>query len=184
MLEYSVTPPGAARPLPVVAYGGAVRRWARRNLGVRLRVSAAPAYARIGHAARIPMLGANHPSLFWHVAQNSHIGALRVMRDDLVAACWQVGMGADPARDMDETLRACARHWDARDEEVCEQTELQGYDRTPAEARLRCAHAAPGRMRAARALTGRELMRIEHAAPAGHRTRTPRTTSRRGSSGA
>lgn len=170
MLNFSIATPGAHKPLPVVAYGAPVRDWVRDNLGATLRVSAAPVYVRIGDTARIPMLGANHPGLFWYVAQNSRLAALRVMRDDLVAACWQVRMGDDPGRRIRRTLKQCAAWWNARPVEVCEQTEIQGYDRTPAEARRFCGRSARRLMWRARGLRASELLRFERypAGGAGH----------------
>ena len=167
MLNFSIATPGAHKPLPVVAYGAPVREWVKDNLGVTLRVSAAPVYARVGGTARIPMLGANHPSLFWHVAQDSRIAALRVMRDDLVAACWQVRMGDDPGRRVRRTLKKCAAWWDARPLEVCEQTEIQGYGKTPRQARRLCARSARPLMRAARRLRASELLHFERYPAAG-----------------
>lgn len=167
MLDYSIATPAARQPLPVVAYGSPVRDWVQANLGATLRVSAAPVHVKIGQTAAIPMLGANHPSLFWYVAKDSRTGALRVMRDDLVAACWQVKMGDDPALDIDQTLAACATFWDGHDIEVCEQTEIQGYDKTPEQAHKLCAKSARRQMRAARALSEADLLRLE-GAPAGH----------------
>lgn len=168
MLNYSVATPAAKRPLPVVAYGSPVRDWVKANLGATLRVSAAPVHVKVGQAAGIPMLGANHPSLFWYVAKDSRTDALRVMRDDLVAACWQVRMGDNPALDIDKTLAVCSAYWDRHDAEVCEQTEIQGYDKTPAEARKICAKSARRLMRAARAVREEDMLRLEHGMPAEH----------------
>lgn len=165
MLSYSIAAPGAHKPLPVVAYGAPVRDWVKNNLGVTLRVSAAPVYAQVGGSARIPMLGANHPSLFWYVAQDSRTAAARVMRDDLVAACWQVRMGNDPGRRIRRTLKQCAAYWNARPVEVCEQTEIQGYGKTAAAARRLCARSARRLMRAARALRASDLLRFERYPP-------------------
>jgi hypothetical protein len=165
MLRDSVSPPSARLPLPVVAQGGPARAWAKKYLGARLRVSAAPARVRVGDVARVPFLGANHPSLLWHVAHKSRIAALRVMRDDLIAACWQVRMSENPGRDIDDALAACAHDWDRREAEVCEQTEIQGYDTTPEAARRACARSAARLMKRARPA---------HRRPAAHRARKER----------
>lgn len=161
MLEYSIATRRVRRPLPVVACGGPVRRWVQANLGVRLRVSAAPRYVKVGNTARVPMLGANHPGLFWHVAKRSRIGAVRVMRDDLVAACWQVRMGNAPSRSIRQTLKQCTGYWDMKPVEVCEQTEIQGYHKTPRQARRMCARSAYRLMHAALALYPGDLRHFD-----------------------
>ncbi len=165
MLNYSVSPPPAKLPLPVVAYGGPVRAWVKTYLGGDLKVSASPAYLQVGNVEHIPFLGANHPSLFWYAAKDSRTQALRVMRDDLVAACWQVKMGEDPQRDINSTLDGCSTYWDRRDTEVCEQTEIQGYNKTPEEARKLCARSARKLMKAARALREEDMAHIERNMP-------------------
>lgn len=166
LLADAVSPSAGQLPLPVVVQGGPARAWARKYLGARLRVATSPAYVRSGETARIPVLGANHPSLLWHVAHHSRVAALRIMRDDLVAACWQARMGEDPAQDAGEVLAACASDWDARDTEVCEQTEMQGYDVAAPQAHRNCARVARRLMRAARALRPERLARIERGAEA------------------
>lgn len=55
--------------------------------------------------AQVPVLGANHPSAIWYAAdKDSHGGdqdaadaaGLKMMGQDLTAACWQAGMGRYP----------------------------------------------------------------------------------------
>jgi hypothetical protein len=167
MLSYSVQPrPAPAKPLPVVAYGSPVRQWVQDNLKAKLPVLGT-AYVQVGQTASVPFLGANHPSYIWYAAKQSRTLALRTMRDDLASACWQVKTAADPGLDIKQAVSQCAAYWDQRDEQVCELTEIQAYEKTPEEARQICAKSAKGRLRAARGLTVKQVETAERGAP-GH----------------
>lgn len=166
MLNYSISASAGKSPLPVVAYGAPVRQWVQDNLGVNLPVSASPAYVNVGQTQHVPFLGANHPSYIWYVAKTSRTLALRAMRDDLVAACWQVKEGGNPQLNIDETLNQCSGYWDQRDTQVCELTEIQAYNKTPDEARKICSGTAKKLLKSARALRAGDLIRIERNMPA------------------
>ncbi len=167
MLNYSVQPrPAPAKPLPVVAYGSPVRQWVQDNLKAKLPVLGT-AYVQVGQTANVPFLGANHPSYIWYAAKQSRTLALRTMHDDLASACWQVKTAADPGLDIKAAVSQCTAYWDQRDEQVCELTEIQAYEKTPEQARQICAKSAKGRLRAARGLTVKQVETAERGAP-GH----------------
>lgn len=165
MLDYSIQPnPVPAKPLPVVAYGSPVRQWVKDNLNAALPVLGT-AYVQVGKTAKVPFLGANHPSYIWYVAKQSHTLALRVMRDDLASACWQVKTAGNPGTDIKTAVTRCTAYWDQRDEQVCELTEIQAYDKTPEEAKQICEKSAKVQLRAARKLTVEQLEQTERQAP-------------------
>ena len=75
------------------------------------------------------MLGANHPSDIFYQKPDGGFNAMRVMRQDLVAVCWQAAMGKGPARDaymegkrryddwwvnrsLDKNLEVCLVYWE------------------------------------------------------------------------
>lgn len=162
MLNFSVSTSPDKAPLPVVAYGAPVRQWVKDNLGVNLPVSAGPVYVTVGSVKDVPFLGANHPSYIWYVAKSQPQKVVyRVMRDDLVAACWQVKMGDDPKLNIDDTLKNCSGYWDGRDAQVCELAEEQAYNKTPEEAKKICETTAATRLNAARALRLEDMSHIE-----------------------
>ena len=166
MLNFSVSTSADKAPLPVVAYGAPVRQWVKDNLGVNLPVSTGPAYVTVGDVKDVPFLGANHPSYIWYVAKSQPQKVVyRVMRDDLVAACWQVKMGDEPKSNIDDTLKNCSGYWDGRDTQVCELAEEQAYNKTPEEARKICEKTATSGLKAARALRLEDLSRIERGMP-------------------
>ena len=166
MLNYSIQPqPAPAKPLSVVAYGSPVRQWVQDNLQTKLAVLGT-AYVQVGQTAKVPFLGANHPSYIWYVAKQSRTLALRTMRDDLASACWQVTTGNNPGADINATVTQCTAYWDQRPEQVCELTEIQAYNKTPEEAKQICATTAKGRLAAARKLTVKQIEAAERKAPA------------------
>jgi hypothetical protein len=70
----------------------------------------------------VPVLGSNHPSYIWYAADpKSYTGddaqakadaaGLKVMGQDLSAACWQAGMGSKPGSDPKPMLYRCTQTW-------------------------------------------------------------------------
>ena len=133
--------------LPMVAFGSPVRDWIQQEYGVQLavlglgQIDAAP-------GQQVAVLGANHPSYIWYAAdpannQGSQAKAdatgIRVMGQDLSAACWQAGMGQQPAGDPQQTLDGCTQKWQVTDKlQTCELFFVSVRKRKPEEAAVRC----------------------------------------------
>lgn len=124
--ELSLHPSGS---LPMVAFGAPVRSWIQQQygqaLGVLGLVQISPA-----QGSKVTVLGANHPSYIWYAAnpdsydgdeQKADEAGLKVMAQDLSAACWQAGMGQKPASDPNVLLKGCMNIWQVtRKEQTCE----------------------------------------------------------------
>ena len=117
--QFSQTASGAT--LPMVAFGAPVRNWIKEQYGPTLGVlglaSISPA-----EGVNVPVLGSNHPSYIWYAADpKSYTGedtqakadaaGLKVMGQDLSAACWQAGMGSKPGTDPSTLLNSCTQTW-------------------------------------------------------------------------
>jgi hypothetical protein len=80
----------------------------------------------------MPVLGSNHPSYIWYAADpKSYTGddaqakadaaGLKVMGQDLSAACWQAGMGSKPGSEPKPLLNSCTQTWQVTQEvKTCE----------------------------------------------------------------
>lgn len=124
--ELSLRPDGA---LPMVAFGAPVRSWIKQQYGQTVDVMG---LAQISPAdgKSVSVLGANHPSYIWYAVDPASYGGneqkaddagLKVMAQDLIAACWQAGMGRKPASDPNVLLQACNTTWQVtRKEQTCE----------------------------------------------------------------
>ena len=136
--------------LPMVAFGSPVRDWVKQRYGVPLSV--------LGLGQIIPapgqsvaVLGANHPSYIWYAADPSNYGGnqqkadqagLKVMGQDLSAACWQAGMGQNPGADANATLQRCTQQWLVEDQrQSCTLFYTSIRDLTPAQAQAKCSTA-------------------------------------------
>lgn len=133
--------------LPMVAFGSPVRDWVKQQYGVQLsvlglgRIDAAP-------GQQVAVLGANHPSYIWYAAdpannQGSQAKAdatgIRVMGQDLSAACWQAGMGQRPTGDPQQTLDSCTQKWQVSDKlQTCELFFVSVRKLKPEEAEAKC----------------------------------------------
>lgn len=138
---------GDGQALPMVAFGGPVRSWVnsqyKANIGVLGLDEISPAPGQ-----RVPVLGANHPSYIWYAAdpenydgdqQKADAAGLRVMGQDISAACWQAGMGQDPSADPQKTLDACTQKWQVTDKvQTCELFYTSVRNLTPPEAQAKC----------------------------------------------
>jgi hypothetical protein len=93
---------GAA--LPMVAFGAPVRNWIKQQYGPTVNVLGLVSISP-SDGVKVPVLGSNHPSYIWYAADpESYTGkdaqakadaaGLKVMGQDLSAACWQAAMGS------------------------------------------------------------------------------------------
>lgn len=137
-----------APSLPMVAFGAPVRDWVKQQYGVSLGVlglgQIAPAAGRT-----VAVLGSNHPSYIWYAAdpenyagdqQKADQVGLKVMGQDISAACWQANMGQNPAADAGATLSSCMQKWQVSDKlQTCELFYTSIRSLTPAQAQAKCA---------------------------------------------
>ena len=125
--EVTQTASGAA--LPMVAFGAPVRDWIKAQYGPTVNVLGL-ATITTGSGVKVPVLGSNHPSYIWYAAdKDSYDGdeakadaaGLKVMGQDLSAACWQAGMGSKPGTDPSTLLNQCTQTWQVtQKEKTCE----------------------------------------------------------------
>lgn len=133
--------------LPMVAFGSPVRDWVKQQYGVSLavlglgQITAAP-------GQNVSVLGANHPSYIWYAADPVNNGGsqakadatgIRVMGQDLSAACWQARMGQQPAGNPTQVLNACTQKWQVTDKlQTCELFFVSVRKLKPEEAEAKC----------------------------------------------
>ncbi len=146
--ELSLLPNGS---LPMVAFGSPVRSWIKQQYGQTVSILG---LAKISPEAgkTVSVLGANHPSYIWYAAdpasydgneQQADEAGLKVMGQDLSAACWQAGMGQKPASDPNVQLKACMNTWQVtRKEQTCELFYTSVRNLTPEQANAKCATPA------------------------------------------
>lgn len=119
---------------PVVAFGGVVRDWLRKQ-----KVTLLTTYGPEGNPFRcgildlnglnVPVLEANHPSyILVHqktvkdnrsTPENERLtdaSLLQIMQQDLIAAGWQVRMAAKPDMDAMQALTQSQAHWTHSDQ--------------------------------------------------------------------
>ncbi|PRA26406.1 hypothetical protein [Pseudomonas poae] len=134
--------------LPMVAFGAPVRSWIKQQYGQTVNILG---LAQISPepGKTVSVLGANHPSYIWYAAdpasyngdeQKADEAGLKVMGQDLSAACWQAGMGQKPASDPNVLLKACMNTWQVtRKEQTCELFYTSVRNLTPEQANAKCA---------------------------------------------
>jgi hypothetical protein len=129
--------------LPIVAYGGPVRSWVSEYY--KLQDFGVNSYNTISitDSETAPILGANHPSYIWYAKEDGRDAAMKVMQQDLVSACWQASMGANPGQHGDQVLQDCTTYWQGQPMTVCVNMEIQAYDKTEAEAKAICESDMP-----------------------------------------
>jgi len=146
--QVSVSGSGAA--LPMVAFGAPVRNWIKQQYGPTVNVLG---LATITPSAgvNVPVLGSNHPSYIWYAADpKSYTGddaqakadaaGLKVMGQDLSAACWQAGMGSKPGTDPKTLLNSCTQTWQVTQKvKTCELFYTSIRNLTAEEAAAKCA---------------------------------------------
>ncbi|MDD1137690.1 hypothetical protein M5G22_09020 [Pseudomonas sp. TNT2022 ID233] len=138
--------------LPMVAFGAPVRNWIKQQYGATVNVLG---LATISPSAgvNVPVLGSNHPSYIWYAADPSNYtgddaqakadaAGLKVMGQDLSAACWQAGMGSKPGTDPKTLLNSCTQTWQVTQKaKTCELFYTTIRNETVAQADKTCATA-------------------------------------------
>ena len=142
-----VTRSHSGTSLPMVAFGAPVRSWIKQQYGPTLNVLGLVSI-NPGAGHQVPVLGANHPSAIWYAADKKNNeddqdkadqAGLKMMGQDLSAACWQAGMGRNPAADAEATLQACTQKWQVTaKKQTCELFFRTIRDMTPEQARAKC----------------------------------------------
>ncbi len=138
MLSLWTRIPNSNASRPIMALGAPMRVWFRENFGVTLAVLDVSSIT-LPDGRRVPIMGSNHPSYFFYAANRYTTGpdrdernlalGLAVMKQDIVAACWQAEMGKNPTADPATTKTACVSKWSGRDEELLELVKKQAYGR-------------------------------------------------------
>jgi len=146
--QFSQTANGTT--LPMVAFGAPVRNWIKEQYGPTVGVLGL-ASINPSEGVNVPVLGSNHPSYIWYAADpKSYTGddaqakadaaGLKVMGQDLSAACWQAGMGSKPDSDAQATLNSCTQTWQVTQKvKTCELFYTSIRDLSAAEAAAKCA---------------------------------------------
>ncbi|WP_192562402.1 hypothetical protein [Pseudomonas gozinkensis] len=138
--------------LPMVAFGAPVRNWIKQQYGATVNVLG---LATISPSAgvNVPVLGSNHPSYIWYAADPSNYtgddaqakadaAGLKVMGQDLSAACWQAGMGSKPGTDPKTLLNSCTQTWQVTQKaKTCELFYTTIRNETVAQADKTCSSA-------------------------------------------
>ncbi|MFJ4154932.1 hypothetical protein ACIPZF_08980 [Pseudomonas sp. NPDC089752] len=135
------------QPLPMVAFGAPVRSWIEQQYGPKVGVLGLVSISPQA-GAKVPVLGANHPSAIWYAADKSNYdgdqdkadaAGLRMMGQDLTAACWQAGMGRNQEADAKLTLDACSTKWQVtQKKQTCELFFRTVRKYTPEQAAAKC----------------------------------------------
>jgi hypothetical protein len=136
--------------LPMVAFGAPVRNWIKQQYGPTVNVLGLATISP-SEGVKVPVLGSNHPSYIWYAANPDSYGGddaqvqadaagLKIMGQDLSAACWQAGMGSKPESDPNVQLKSCTQIWQvARKEKTCELFYTSIRNLTPEQAVAKCA---------------------------------------------
>ncbi|WP_447771452.1 hypothetical protein [Pseudomonas kilonensis] len=142
-----VTQTASGAALPMVAFGAPVRNWIKTQYGQTVNVLGL-ATITTGSGVQVPVLGSNHPSYIWYAAdKDSYDGdeakadaaGLKVMGQDLSAACWQAGMGSKPGTDPNTLLNQCTQTWQVtQKEKTCELFYTSIRNLTPDDAAKKC----------------------------------------------
>ena len=143
--QFSQTASGVT--LPMVAFGAPVRNWIKEQYGSTVAVLGL-AHINPTPSVTVPVLGSNHPSYIWYAADPENYEGdqakadavgLKVMGQDLSAACWQAGMGSKPSSDPSAQLTSCTQNWQVTQKvKTCElfYTSIRGL--TPGQATAKC----------------------------------------------
>lgn len=146
--EVSQNASGAA--LPMVAFGAPVRNWIKQQYGATVSVLGLAEISPT-KGVKVPVLGSNHPSYIWYAADpetydgdeaKADAAGLKVMGQDLSAACWQAGMGSKPGNDPGVQLKSCTQTWQVtQKEQTCELFYTSIRSLTPEQAQAKCSTA-------------------------------------------
>lgn len=132
---------------PMVAFGAPVRAWIKTAYGADIGVLGL-ASVTLPSGLDVPVLGSNHPSDIWYASdpknydgneQKADAAGIKVMTQDLKAACWQARMGETPTADASTTLSGCESYWDAHPTDICERFYTKIRELSPDKAREKCA---------------------------------------------
>lgn len=142
-----VTRSQSGASLPMVAFGAPVRSWIKQQYGVELKVLGLGSISP-SEGQQVPVLGANHPSAIWYTADKANYdgdqdkadaAGLKMMGQDLSAACWQAGVGSNPSADPQATLEACTQKWQVTaKKQTCELFYRSIREMTPEQASAKC----------------------------------------------
>ncbi|EJM76760.1 hypothetical protein [Pseudomonas sp. GM55] len=139
--------------LPMVAFGAPVRNWIKQQYGSTVNVLGLATISP-SDGMKVRVLGSNHPSYIWYAADPANYSGndakakadaagLKVMGQDLSAACWQAVMGRQPDSNADVELKTCTQTWQvAEKEKTCELFYTSIRDLTPGQAAAKCSTAA------------------------------------------
>ncbi|WP_455925580.1 hypothetical protein [Pseudomonas putida] len=140
----------SGQTLPMVAFGAPVRNWIKTQYGPTVSVLGLATISPVP-GKNVPVLGANHPSYIWYAADPANhdnnqaqadAAGVKVMGQDLTAACWQAGMGGNPKGDAQATLNACTQKWQVTDKlQSCELFYTTIRKDTPEQAQALCSAA-------------------------------------------
>ncbi|MDU9402434.1 hypothetical protein RTH46_07995 [Pseudomonas sp. zfem004] len=138
----------AGQALPMVAFGAPVRAWIQQQYGPKVNVLGLVSITPEAGGTKVPVLGANHPSAIWYAADpksydgdqdKADAAGLKMMGQDLSAACWQAGMGRNPQADAKLTLDACSTKWQVtQKKQTCELFYRTIRNMTPEQAAAKC----------------------------------------------
>ena len=142
---------------PVVGGGYPVRRWLSEETSTPSIRVLDQAMLELESGVIVPAIGANHPSFIWYASQQYRTSDperafsidMRVMTQDLVAACWQVEMSNLSYSDFLEpgslplkaarVERECFDKWSNDEKQrVCELVYIQVYSESESEAIASC----------------------------------------------
>lgn len=133
--------------LPMVAFGAPVRNWIKDQYGAAVPVLGLASISP-EPGQKVSVLGSNHPSYIWYAADKANYSGseakadeagLKVMGQDLSAACWQAGMGQKPDADPAKTLSQCTTNWQVTNKvETCKLFYTSIRNMTPDQAAAKC----------------------------------------------
>ncbi|MDL2409179.1 hypothetical protein PY650_26805 [Rhizobium calliandrae] len=132
---------------PIMALGSPMRSWFKRLFNVNLGILDVK-QIKLPDGRTANIMGTNHPSYFFYAANKFTDGpdkdeknfalGLEVMKQDIVAACWQAEMGKAPASDPMAMKATCTARWAGADKRLCVLVEMQAYRKTEDEATQFC----------------------------------------------
>jgi hypothetical protein len=139
--------------LPMVAFGSPVRNWIKQQYGATVNVLGLATISP-SDGVKVRVLGSNHPSYIWYAADpasysgndakaKADAAGLKVMGQDLSAACWQAVMGRQPDSNADIELKTCTQTWQvAEKEKTCALFYTSIRNLTQGQAAAKCSTAA------------------------------------------
>lgn len=137
----------AGTSLPMVAFGAPVRTWLEQQYGQKVGVLGLATISP-STGQQVSVLGSNHPSYIWYAADKANNGGdqakadatgLKVMGQDLSAACWQAKMGSQPASNPSTTLSQCTQNWQVTNKvQTCQLFFTSVRNMTPDQAAAKC----------------------------------------------